>query len=302
MTGINETYYQQLTRCPVVALGGYAAKHGLPGKLYACLLFDGPTGTGKDALATAMIRLAAQRGELKEGQPIVETGCGAFAAALAIAAGRSGHPLTLVVPPALEPERERFLQGLGARLRPCYERPSGQEGMDILARRMAQEQGAYYMNYLASEDNPEYHRRITGPAILKATDSGNLIDAIVAGVGSGGTVTGVGEYVKAWTNHIRMAAVEPYECQAIGGGFLAPHGIPNIGFGFVPENYNPYVVDLVLAVTTGEAVQAAREVLLTDGIPAGPSAGATLYAARTLLEKGKSKSALCIFQSRQVYV
>ena len=173
--------------------------------------------------------------------------------------------------------------------------------MDILARRMAQEQGAYYMNYLASEDNPEYHRRITGPAILKATDSGNLIDAIVAGVGSGGTVTGVGEYVKAWTNHIRMAAVEPYECQAIGGGFLAPHGIPNIGFGFVPENYNPYVVDLVLAVTTGEAVQAAREVLLTDGIPAGPSAGATLYAARTLLERGKSKSALCIFQSRQVY-
>ena len=221
--------------------------------------------------------------------------------ALAIAAGRSGHPLTLVVPPALEPERERFLQGLGARLRPCYERPSGQEGMGILARRMAQEQGAYYMNYLASEDNPEYHRRITGPAILKATDSGNLIDAIVAGVGSGGTVTGVGEYVKAWTNHIRMAAVEPYECQAIGGGFLAPHGIPNIGFGFVPENYNPYVVDLVLAVTTGEAMQAAREVLLTDGIPAGPSAGATLYAARTLLERGKSKSALCIFQSRQVY-
>ena len=168
MTGINETYYQQLTRCPVVALGGYAAKHGLPGKLYACLLFDGPTGTGKDALATAMIRLATQRGELKEGQPIVETGCGAFAAALAIAAGRSGHPLTLVVPPALEPERERFLQGLGARLRPCYERPSGQEGMDILARRMAEEQSAYYMNYLASEDNPEYHRRITGPAILKA--------------------------------------------------------------------------------------------------------------------------------------
>lgn len=232
MTGINETYYQQLTRCPVVALGGYAAKHGLPGKLYACLLFDGPTGTGKDALATAMIRLATQRGELKAGQPIVETGCGAFAAALAIAAGRSGHPLTLVVPPALEPERERFLQGLGARLRPCYERPSGQEGMDILARRMAQEQGAYYMNYLASEDNPEYHRRITGPAILKATHGGEDIDTIVAGVGSGGTVTGVGEHVKAWTNHIRMVAVEPYESQAIGGGFIGRHGIPGLGAGF----------------------------------------------------------------------
>lgn len=301
MTGINETYYQQLTRCPVVALGGYAAKHGLPGKLYACLLFDGPTGTGKDALATAMIRLATQRGELKAGQPIVETGCGAFAAALAIAAGRSGHPLTLVVPPALEPERERFLQGLGARLRPCYERPSGQEGMDILARRMAQEQGAYYMNYLASEDNPEYHRRITGPAILKATHGGEDIDTIVAGVGSGGTVTGVGEHVKAWTNHIRMVAVEPYESQAIGGGFIGRHGIPGLGAGFVPQNYNPYIVDRVVAVATGEALRAARDVLRTDAIPAAPSAGATLFAARTLLEQGKAKSALCVFSGRQLY-
>lgn len=301
MTGINETYYQQLTRCPVVALGGYAAKHGLPGKLYACLLFDGPTGTGKDALATAMIRLATQRGELKAGQPIVETGCGAFAAALAIAAGRSGHPLTLVVPPALEPERERFLQGLGARLRPCYERPSGQEGMDILARRMAQEQGAYYMNYLASEDNPEYHRRITGPAILKATHGGEDIDTIVAGVGSGGTVTGVGEHVKAWTNHIRMVAVEPYESQAIGGGFIGRHGIPGLGAGFVPQNYNPYIVDRVVAVATGEALRAARDVLRTDAIPAAPSAGAALFAARMLLEQGKAKSALCVFSGRQLY-
>lgn len=302
MSGIDQTYYKQLTRCPIVELSGYTARHHLNGHLYACLLFDGPTGTGKDALATAMIRLATQRGELKKGQPIVETGAGAFAAALAIAAQRSSHPLTLVTPPGLPSERERFLQDLGAKLHPCYERPHGQPGMDILARRLAEEQNAYYMNYLASEDNPEYHRRITGPAIFKSTDNGDLIDAIVAGVGSGGTITGVGEFIKAWTNHIRMVAVEPYECQAIGGGFLGPHGITNIGFGFVPENYNPYVVDFVLAVSTGEAVQAAQDVLLTDGIPAGISAGATLYAARQMLEKGKSKSSLCIFQSRQIYM
>ncbi len=212
-----QRYSSQLTRCPVVELSGYAARHQLTGRLYACLSFDGPTGTGKDALADAMIDLASRRGDLQPGQPVVETGAGAFAAALAIACARTGHPLTLITPPGMELSRERFLQELGARLRPCYERPHGQPGMDILARRLAQEQGAYYMNYLASDDNPEYHRRVTGPAILQATDGGDGIDAILAGVGSGGTITGVGEHVKAWTDHIRMVAVEPYECQAIGG-------------------------------------------------------------------------------------
>lgn len=299
MSAICSSYDEQLTRCPVVDLTGYTTQYNLPGHIYGCLLFDGATGTGKDALAAAMIRLAVHRGALQKGQPIIETGAGTFAAALAIVAGRSGHPLTLVVSPSLEGSRAKFLQSLGAKLIPCYHQPHGQAGMDLLARELAEQQGGYYMNYLANDDNPEYHRRVTGPAILSATEDGALIDTIVAGVGSGGTITGVGEFIKAWTNHIRMAAVEPYECQAIGGGFLGSHSIPNIGFGFVPENYNPYIVDVVMAVTSGQAKKAAADVLRTDGIPAGASAGAVLYAAHQLMEKGKTKNALCIFQSRQ---
>ena len=124
---------------------------------------------------------------------------------------------------------------------------------------------------------------------------------MVIGVGSGGTVTGVAEYIKAWNSMIRIVAVEPAECAAISGGFIGQHGIAGIGPGFVPDNYNPYVVDTVLTVTTSEAERAAREVLFFDGIPACTSAGATLAAAEQLMSTGKAKRPLCLFAGRRMY-
>ena len=118
---------------------------------------------------------------------------------------------------------------------------------------------------------------------------------------SGGTVTGVAEYIKAWNSMIRIVAVEPAECAAISGGFIGQHGIAGIGPGFVPENYNPYVVDTVLTVTTADAERASKEVLLCDGIPACTSGGATLAAAVQLMEMGKAKRPLCIFAGRRMY-
>ncbi len=111
------------------------------------------------------------------------------------------------------------------------------------------------MNWLANDDNPEYHRRVTGPAIVQsiARQNQSLVDAITIGVGSAGTVTGVGETIKAWTNDVRIVAVEPYENQVLGGGLTGPHGIPDIGYGIVPENYNSYVVDNVSAVASRDA-------------------------------------------------
>lgn len=293
-----KSYYQSLYTCPVVKLGGYARQHGLQGEILAYLDFGGATGSAKDGLAQSMLALAAARGALTPGQPVVEASSGTFGAALTIAARLSGHPVTLAVPETLAPERQAYLKSLGAKL--MYGSAlQGRKGLEALARRTAGECGGYYMDYFANDDNPEHHRRVTGPAILKATGAG--IDAIVAGVGSGGTVTGVGEHVRAWHDHIRMVAVEPYESQAIGGGFLGKHGIPGLGAGFVPENYNPYVVDIVLAVTSGDAQRAAKEVLRTDGVPACVSAGAALFAARQLIEKGRAKRPLCIFSGRQIY-
>ena len=140
---------------------------------------------------------------------------------------------------------------------------------------------------------------MTGPQILKA--AGDAIDAVVIGVGSGGTITGVAEYLKAWNSMIRIVALEPSECAAISGGFIGHHSIAGIGPGFVPENYNPYVVDTVLTVSSADAERAAREVLFYDGIPACSSAGATLCAATQLMGTGKCNRPLCIFAGRRTY-
>ena len=127
----------------------------------------------------------------------------------------------------------------------------------------------------------------------------SLVDTITVGVGSAGTITGVGETIKAWTNDVRIVAVEPFECQALTGGVTGPHNIPDIGFGLVPKNFNSYVVDNVAAVSSKDAQRAAQQVLRTDAIPASASAGAALHAAAKLVANGISRSALAVFSGRQ---
>ena len=291
--------YRALRPGPIVELRGYAAACRLPGKLYAYLDFDGPTGTARDGLAEGMLALAAQRGALAAGQTLIEAGSGAFAAALALAGRTSGHPVCLAMPDNTPAPRQEALTALGAQLlfSPARE---GSAGARALAREWAGRRGWYYTDWLACDDNPEYHRRVTGPAIVEAIarEGRSLVDTITVGVGSGGTITGVGECVKAWTNDVQMVAVEPYECQALGGGLLGPHGIPDIGFGLVPDNYNPYVVDKIAAVASADAARAARTVLLTDAIPAAASGGAAIAAAARFLAEGRSRAALCIIPGR----
>lgn len=221
--------------------------------------------------------------------------------ALALAGLTAGHPVWLAMPEDAPPLRQETLLRLGAQLL-LSPAQSGLAGARAMAQRTAAEKGWYYMNWLANDDNPEYHRRVTGPAILQtiARKDASLVDAIVMGVGSAGTVTGVGETIKGWTNDVRIVAVEPYENQALSGGFTGRHGLAEIGFGLVPGNYNAYVVDNVAAVTTADAVRAAQRVLRTDAIPASPSAGAALHAAAQLLANRNSRGALAIFSGRQL--
>lgn len=292
-----DNYYGAVYHGSVVSLAGYSGRHGLPASVLAYLAFGGATGTIKDGVAEAMIALATNRGDLKPGMPVVEASSGSFGAALAIACAVSGHPCLLVVPSSLPLARRERLQSLGARIVVCS--GGGRRALEQLARDTAKRYGGYFTNYFANDDNPEFHRRVTGRRILQAV--GDQIDAIVAGVGSGGTITGVAECLKAWNPMIRVVAVEPSECAAISGGFLGHHGIAGIGPGFVPENYNPYVVDTVLPVSTPDAERAAREVLAFDGVPACASAGATLAAATQLMQKGLCQHPLCIFAGRKTY-
>ncbi len=296
---IHPNIYRTLAPGPVVELRGYAAANRLGGKLYACLDYGGPTGTARDGLAEGMLALAAQRQVLAPGQTLIEAASGAFAAALALAGRTSGHPVCLAMPDNTPVSRQELLSGLGAQLlfSPARE---GSAGARALAETWAARRGWYYTDWLACDDNPEYHRRVTGPAVAEAIarEGKSLVDAVFIGVGSGGTITGVGECVKAWTNDVRIIAVEPYECQALAGGLLGPHGIPDIGFGLIPDNYNPYVVDKIAAVPSAEAARAAKTVLLTDAIPASISGGAALAAAARFLAEGWSQAALCLISGR----
>ena len=261
---ILQSYYQDVYRSPVVRLSGYSGRHELASSILAYLDFGGATGTCKDGVAETMLAFATERGTLQPGMPVVEASSGSFGAALAVSCATTGHPCILVVPSSLPLSRRQHLQNLGARIVVCGS--GGRRALEQVAKDTAARYNGYFTNYFANDDNPEYHRRVTGPQILKA--AGDAIDAVVIGVGSGGTITGVAEYLKAWNSMIRIVAVEPSECAAISGGFIGHHSIAGIGPGFVPENYNPYVVDTVLTVSSADAERAAREVLFYDGIPA----------------------------------
>ena len=202
--------YQTLLPGPIVELRGYLAACGLRGRLYAYLNYNGPTGTARDELAEGMLALALERGALTPGQTIVEAVSGPFATALTLAGLTAGHPVTLVMPEDAPAMRQESLLRLGAQIihTPAQAGPAGARA---LAKATAAEKGWYYMDWLSNDDNPTYHRRVTGPALVRsiAREGSSIVDSIVIGVGSGGTITGVGETVKAWTNDVRIVAVEP---------------------------------------------------------------------------------------------
>ena len=282
---IYPNFYQTLTPCPVVELRGYAAANGLKGRLFVYLDFNGPTGTARDGLAEGMLALAIEQKKLAPGQPIIEAVSGPFATALTLAGLTAGHPVVLVMPEDAPALRQENLLRLGAQIQHSPAR-SGLAGARAMAAQTAAANGWYYTDW---------------PAILQniAREGASLVDAITVGVGSAGTVTGVGETIKAWTNDVRIVAVEPFECQALTGGVTGPHNIPDIGFGLVPKNFNSYVVDNVAAVSSKDAQRAAQQVLRTDAIPASASAGAALHAAAKLVANGISRSALAVFSGRQ---
>ena len=198
---IYQNLYQTLLPCPIVELRGYLAACGLRGRLYAYLNYNGPTGTARDNLAEGMLALADERGALKPGQPVIEASSGAFALALTLAGQTAGHPVVLTMPEDAPALRQEQLLRLGARILHVPAR-GGLSAARALARQTAAEKGWYDMNWLANDDNPTFHRRVTGPAIVKsiAREGASIVDSVTIGGGSAGTITGVGETIKAWTN------------------------------------------------------------------------------------------------------
>lgn len=293
---VYKSYEAALPSGPTVELPGLCRRLGLFASVVAKLEFFGPTGNQYDRVAAGMAELCLSKG-LDKKAGLIEASSGAFALSLAIAAARQGIRLQLCVPQSLSEGRRRLFAGLGAELHLVT---GGRNEAEALASSLAVRSGGVFLNYLENDDNPEVHRRTTGPELLSACTN---LDFLVCGVASGGTISGTGEYIKGWTNGTLIYAVEPYESQVLTGGFAGKHGITGLGLPFVPGNYNPYIIDGVIPVKTGDAAALADTVLFTDGVPCSIAAGAVLAGACVLAaeEQNAGKTIAAVLPSRKFF-
>jgi cysteine synthase A len=250
---------------------------GLPVDLWFKCEFFNPLSSVKDRIARAMIEGAEKRGELKPGTRIIEPTSGNTGVGLAFVCAAKGYPLTLVMPETMSLERRTLLLMMGAEV-VLTPGPLGMKGaiarsLDLLAKTP----GSYMPRQFENGDNPEVHFETTGPEIWN--DTSGSVDAVIAGVGTGGTFTGVGRYLKKMKPALKMIAVEPVESPVLSGGAPGPHKIQGIGAGFVPANFDPSLLDAVEKVSSDEALSMAKRVIREEGVPVGISSGAAITAA-----------------------
>jgi cysteine synthase A len=259
---------------PLVELGRLAG--GLPGRVVAKLEMRNPSGSVKDRLGLALIDDAERRGVLKPGMTLVESTGGNTGIGLAAVAAVRGYRLILTMPESMSTERVALLRHLGAEV---VLTPGILMGEAVAeARRIAAGiPGALLLDQFANPANPEVHRRTTGPEIWEGT--GGAVDVFVSAVGTGGTITGVGEVLKERKPAVRVVAVEPDGAAVLSGRPAGKHQMPGIGVGFVPEVLNQAVIDEIVAVTDDDALATARRLAREEGILAGISSGAAAHAA-----------------------
>ena len=290
MTGIADDVTQLVGKTPLVRL------NRLPGNGSATVLGKlesfNPAGSVKDRIALAMIEDAEAKGLIKPGDTIVEPTSGNTGLGLAMVAAVKGYRLILTMPEDMSRERQALLALYGAELvlTPAIE---GMSGAVYAAEELVRQHGYFMPQQFINPANPEIHRRTTAREILEATDS--CLGAFVAGVGTGGTLTGVGEVLKAERPRVRVVAVEPTRSAVLAGGRPGPHGIQGIGAGFVPGVLNLEVVDEIIAVTDEDAQQTMQRLVAEEGILAGISAGAAAWAAMQVAQRlGPGKTVVVV--------
>ena len=262
---------------PLVEVGHIEEKFGLKARVLVKLEYFNATGSVKDRVAKAMIEDAEGKGILKPGATIIEPTSGNTGIGLAAIATAKGYRTIIVLPETMSVERRNIIKAYGAEivLTPGYK---GMTGAIAKAEELKKEiEGSMIAGQFVNPANPEAHRRTTGPEIWNDTDG--EVDAFVAGVGTGGTITGVGEYLKSKNDKIEIIAVEPATSPILSQGKPGPHKIQGIGAGFVPEILNTKIYDSVVPVDNDDAFEYARLISHTEGILVGISAGAALYAA-----------------------
>lgn len=262
---------------PLVEVGHIEEKFGLKARVLVKLEYFNATGSVKDRVAKAMIEDAEEKGILKPGATIIEPTSGNTGIGLAAIATAKGYRTIIVLPETMSVERRNIIKAYGAEivLTPGYK---GMTGAIAKAEELKNEiEGSMIAGQFVNPANPDAHRRTTGPEIWNDTDG--EVDAFVAGVGTGGTITGVGEYLKSKNDKIEIIAVEPATSSVLSQGKPGPHKIQGIGAGFVPEILNTKIYDSVVPIDNDDAFEYARLISHTEGILVGISAGAALYAA-----------------------
>lgn len=287
MAKIAKKLTELIGNTPLLQLSNYSDnKHLLANVIVKIEAFN-PAGCVKERIALAMIEDAEQRGLLKPGAIIIEPTSGNTGIGLAMVAAIKGYKLILTMPETMSVERRTLLKALGAEivLTPGVE---GMKGAIAKAHQLAEESvQAFIPQQFDNPSNPEIHRTTTGEEIWRDTDG--QVDIFVAGVGTGGTVSGVGQALKAHNPNVKIVAVEPSDSPVLSGGNPGAHKIQGIGAGFVPKNYFPSVVDEVIQVSNDNAILTARQLAQQEGLLVGISSGAAAYAATELALRPENK-------------
>ena len=287
MAKVYTSITQLIGGTPLVELKNYEAENKLEAKILAKLEYFNPAGSVKDRIAKAMLDDAEAKGLLKPGATIIEPTSGNTGIGLASVAAARGYKIILTMPETMSVERRNLLKAYGAEL-VLTDGAKGMKGAIAKAQELAEATpGSFIPGQFTNPANPAVHRATTGPEIWADTDG--KVDIFVAGVGTGGTLTGVGEYLKAQNPNVKIVAVEPAGSPVLSKGVAGPHKIQGIGAGFVPDTLNTKIYDEVIPVENEDAFTTGRAIARKEGVLIGISSGAAVYAATVLAKRPENK-------------
>jgi len=292
MAKIAKDLTELIGNTPLVNLPNYSAKKALQATIIAKVESFNPAGCVKERIALSMIEDAEKAGTLKAGIEIIEPTSGNTGIGLAMVAAIKGYKLTLTMPETMSIERRNLLKAFGANL-VLTPGATGMKGAIARALELHEENPASYIpQQFENPSNPEVHKRTTGEEIWRDTDG--KVDIFVAGVGTGGTVSGVGAALKGHNPNVKIIAVEPADSPVLSGGTSGPHKIQGIGAGFIPKNYDASVVDEIIQVTNDNAILTSRQLAQQEGLLVGISSGAAAYAATQLAQRPENKGKVIV--------
>ena len=289
---IYKTVTELVGKTPLLELVNYERKYALNATILAKLEYFNPAGSVKDRIALNMVETAEKEGKLKKGSVIIEPTSGNTGIGLAAVAASKGYDIIIVMPDTMSVERRNLLKAYGAKL-VLTDGAKGMKGAIKKAEELAEEiENSFIPAQFENPANPEIHKKTTGPEIWD--DTQGKVDIFVAGVGTGGTISGVGEYLKEKNPNVKVVAVEPVNSAVLSGEPAGPHKIQGIGAGFITKALNTDIYDEIIKVENEEAFEGGRDIARTEGVLVGISSGAAVFAAKKLAERPENKGKVIV--------